>query len=226
MSERVFWMNFEKYLKLQIEKHPSVQPKDLVNSQYIRIVPMLEQVAERLQRDKMWEKSGKVCVIAIDGRAASGKSTLAKQLGEILEADIIHMDDFFLPIPLRTEERFQTPGGNVHYERFMEEVLPYLGKPQPFSYRKFDCSRMDYNGNIVVGTSKIRIVEGSYSCHPLFGRYADITVFSDVEPHEQSRRILQRNGEAMAEMFRTRWIPLEEQYFETYNISEKADLKL
>ena len=68
-------------------------------------------------------------IIAIDGRAASGKSTLAQQLGELLDADVIHMDDFFLPPSLRTKERLSEPGGNVHYERFAEEVpLLYTGK--------------------------------------------------------------------------------------------------
>ena len=30
--------------------------------------------------------------------------------------ELISMDDFFLPIPLRTKERLQSAGGNVHYE--------------------------------------------------------------------------------------------------------------
>ena len=62
---------------------------------------------------------------------------------------------------------------------------------------------MDYDGNCQVESIQFRIVEGSYSCHPLFGRYASLTVFMDVEPGEQMRRISLRNGEAMAEMFRT-----------------------
>ena len=37
-------------------------------------------------------------------------------------------------------------------------------------------------------------------------------------------RILKRNGEQMAEMFRTRWIPMEENYFAAFSIKEKADI--
>ena len=51
------------------------------------------------------EIPGEVKVIAIDGRCASGKSTLAQQLAGLTGAGIIHMDDFFLPRELRTEER-------------------------------------------------------------------------------------------------------------------------
>ena len=40
------------------------------------------------------EKGGRA-VIAIDGMAASGKSTLAARLAEELDGCVIHMDDFF-----------------------------------------------------------------------------------------------------------------------------------
>ena len=164
------------------------------------------------------------CVIAVDGPAASGKTTLAEMLKTLLPADVIHMDDFFLPIPLRTPERFAQPGGNVHYERFREEVLPCLRQPSAFSYRRFDCSVMDFRGERAVGTQPFRIVEGSYSIHPELGRYADITVFSQVAPDEQMARILRRSGPEKTERFRREWIPLEEAYFSAYEIKQKADL--
>ena len=36
-------------------------------------------------------------IIAIDGRCAAGKTTLAARLAKELGGDVIHMDDFFLP---------------------------------------------------------------------------------------------------------------------------------
>ena len=38
--------------------------------------------------------------------------------------------------------------------------------------------------------------------------------------------ILTRNGAEMAEVFRSKWIPLEEAYFQHDAIPEKADLRL
>ena len=191
----------------------------IVNRKWMRLLPVLQKTAEVISEKGM-------CIIAIDGRAASGKTTMAKALQEISGADIVQMDDFFLPLGLRTAERFRQPGGNVHSERFAAEVLPHLSENAPFSYRVFDCSRMDYNGVREIGEHPIRIVEGSYSCHPLFDRYADVTVFSDAEPEEQMVRIRKRNGEEMAEMFREKWIPLEEAYFQAYQIAEKVDIRL
>lgn len=165
-----------------------------------------------------------VHTIAIDGRCASGKSTLAERLAELTGGGVIHMDDFFLPVELRSKARAEEPGGNVHYERFMEEVLPHLKSGERFTYRRFDCHCMDYNGVREVAASRYRIVEGAYSHHPKLGDYADILVFSDVEAEEQLARIRERNGEEAAAQFKARWIPLEERYFEAYDIAGRADL--
>ncbi len=188
----------------------------IVNSKFIRLFPILEHIVSTCDKAP--------CVIAIDGRAASGKTTVAEQLKAVIGADIVQMDDFFLPPILRTAERLGSTGGNIHYERFIEEVLPYISKPDSFTYRIFDCSKMDYNGEKKIDNTHFRIVEGSYSTHPLFKAYADITVFSSVEPEEQMRRIVARNGEELAEMFKLKWIPFEEKYFTEFSVLQKADI--
>lgn len=191
----------------------------IVDARFIRLLPLLQK-ASQLQT------STSTKVIAIDGPAASGKSTMANDLKLVLGAGIIHMDDFFLPPVLRTEDRFEQPGGNVHYERFMEEVIPHLSNKTAFSYRRFDCHVMDYNGERFVDESEWRVVEGAYSLHPALGEYADLKVFSTVEPEEQMRRITQRNGAEMAERFRTAWIPMEEAYYEYYMIKSTCHLDI
>ena len=194
-------------------EHPAYR---IVNGYFACILPILMHL--RRHPDTR--------LIAIDGRAASGKSTRALLLAAVLEAPVIHMDDFFLPPALRTAERLRQPGGNVHHERFAQEVLPGLASGEAFTYRVFDCSRMDFHGLREIPAAPVRIVEGSYAHHPALGDYADLRVFSTVEEGEQMARILRRNGERMAEMFRSRWIPMEEAYFEAFDIREKADLVL
>lgn len=165
-----------------------------------------------------------VKVLAIDGRSAAGKSTLAEALSKITGAGLIHMDDFFLPPQLRTKERLEEAGGNVHYERFQEEVLTNIKNPNKFSYQRFDCSIMDYNLCREVAEGNWRIVEGSYSCHPILGEYMELCVFCDVSAEEQRRRIRQRNGVEKAKVFEAKWIPMEEYYFRTMQIKERANL--
>ncbi len=198
-------------------EHPAYR---VVDRRYIALIPLLKRLASMSQN----LRSPKV--IAIDGRAASGKTTLAKQLADILGAGIVHMDDFFLPPALRTPERLAEAGGNVHYERFIEQVLPHLKNNEAFTYPVFDCSKMSMDGERTVIAGSWRIVEGSYSHHPQAGNYMDLRVFCHVTAQEQMRRILARNGERMAQMFAERWIPMEEIYFKTYNVHDRADISM
>lgn len=192
-------------------EHPAYR---IVNRRFQCILPILMRLDSTTR------------VIAIDGRAASGKTTKAALLSAVLDAPVIHMDDFFLPPELRTDARLSCPGGNVHHERFAVEVLPHLASGEAFTYRVFDCGRMAFHGLREIPAAPIRIVEGSYAHHPTLGEYANLTVFADISPAMQMDRILRRNGEHMAEMFRTRWIPMEEQYIERFGVREGAALVL
>ena len=60
-------------------------------------------------------------LIAVDGRCASGKTTLASALERETGCNVIHMDHFFLRPEQRTKQRLEEPGGNVDYERFQED---------------------------------------------------------------------------------------------------------
>ena len=164
--------------------------------------------------------------IAIDGRCAAGKSTLAEYLAKQIGAGVVHMDDFYLPVELRTVERLKEPGGNVHYERFQEEVLPFLNLGREFSYRRFDCSSMELGELCQVKASRFTIVEGAYSCHPRLGKYMSLRIFLDVEPAVQRERILRRNGEERLQAFLQKWIPMEARYFPTYGLRAHADMVL
>lgn len=165
----------------------------------------------------------KMRIIAIDGRCAAGKTTLAARLAEELGGDVIHMDDFFLPPALRTPERRREPGGNVHYERFLTEVLPKLAAGEAFSYQRFDCSRMALGERIPVQNNGFVFVEGAYSCHPVLGEYMDRKVFLDIDRETQTKRIRRRNGEDRLQDFLQLWIPLEEAYFQAFSVEKKAD---
>lgn len=163
-------------------------------------------------------------VIAIDGRSAAGKTTLAVLLAEQYAAAVIHMDDFFLPPELRTPERMSEPGGNLHRERFVQEVLQPLRAGKPFDYRRFDCKKMAYGETVTVPPVPLYIVEGAYSCQPAFGAYMDLRVFCDITPKRQKERILLRNGAEGWQRFSERWIPMEERYFAAFPIREQADI--
>ena len=139
---------------------------------------------------------------------------------------MVHMDDFFLPVELRTAERLKEPGGNVHYERFLTEVTPHLNKGEAFTYQRFDCSRMKLGSRVYVPSSPIVIVEGAYSCHPILEDTMSLKVFVDVSSNMQLERIEKRNGLEKRKVFQEKWIPMEEVYFSAFQIMENADIIL
>lgn len=191
----------------------------LVRRELARLFPLLVRMAA-------FSETGEAKVVAVDGRAASGKTTLAARLAAVAGAGVAHMDDFFLPPELRTKERLALPGGNAHYERFLAEVLPRLRSKEAFSYGVFDCGKMALSGRREVAAAPWRVVEGAYCCHPRLGDYADIQVFSDIDKEEQLARVRAREGKEGALAYLSRWIPLEEAYFAAFGIRERADIVL
>ena len=189
----------------------------VVEAAYAQFLPLLVRL------DRLLRQGGPV-VLAIDGRCGSGKTTLAALLSTLYRCTAVHMDDFFLPPALRTPERLDEPGGNVHYERFLEEVAPRLHAGSSFVYRRFDCGRMALADAVSVAAAPLLLVEGSYALRPELRPFYDLTVFLTVSPEEQRRRILARDGAEQLERFCARWIPMEERYFAACTVQADSDL--
>ncbi len=163
-------------------------------------------------------------VIAIDGGSASGKTTLAEIIAGVYDAAVFHMDDFFLPPERKTPLRLSEPGGNVDYERFNSEVMAGLRSGGSFAYRKYDCKTGTLGEPQAAHPQPVNIIEGAYSMHPVLADRYDLTIFLDIDTAEQSRRIMQRNGEAMHRRFMQEWVPLENRYFDALDVSRRCDL--
>ena len=162
-------------------------------------------------------------LIAIDGMCGSGKSTLGTFLAKELHASLFHMDDFFLQPHQRTEERLAEPGGNVDYKRFKDEVLDHVADADGVTFRPFSCKEWRLAEEaITIPYNDIVIIEGSYSHHPYFKNEYNVKIFLEISKEEQKKRIVSRDGEAIWPMFETKWIPMENRYFETFKIKEKS----
>ncbi len=162
-------------------------------------------------------------IIAVDGRCGAGKTTFTDKLSQKLDCNIIHMDDFFLRSEQRTEERYKEPGGNVDYERIIAEVVNPLINKQEVIYRPFDCKTMSFADEVRLLPKHITIIEGSYSCHPKLIDMYNFKVFVTISEQTQIDRIRKRNGEEKLKMFVDKWIPLEEMYFETFQVEALCD---
>lgn len=152
----------------------------IIDSRLMRLLQLLQRIAAEEKRP---------LVIAIDGRAASGKTIAAEQLRFILGGSAIHMDDFFLPVSLRTAERFAGA-----WRQCALRALLRGGSPETCARRTLCIPDVQLrkagvrwlprgSGAAVLYRRRL------YSSHPVFGDYADIKAFSDIGYDEQITRI-------------------------------------
>lgn len=165
-------------------------------------------------------------LVAIDGRAGSGKTVLSRFLEERYECNVFHMDDFFLRPSQRTPERLNEVGGNVDYERFRSEILKPLIEGRTVEYRAFSCNTWTLGKPSFIPPRRLNIVEGAYSMHPYFGNVWNLRLFMDIDPEEQMRTVMRRNGEEKWRLFRDVWIPKEEAYLSRFGVRESCSAVL
>lgn len=176
---------------------------------------LLTEIYEHTER-------GERVILAIDGRCGAGKSTLASALADKLGASLFHTDDFHLPRSMRSEKRLAEPGGNLHRERFLSEVLIPLSEGRDVKYRKYNCKNGKLSRPIAVKSNQISIIEGSYSLHPELRPYYTLTVFCDVPEDLRRARLEKREGERVGDFYE-KWIPLEEKYIAELGVIEFCD---
>lgn len=188
----------------------------LLKKEYALFLPLFAKLDAMMQKGRV--------ILAVEGGSASGKTTLAGLLQQVYDATVFHMDDFFLRPEQRTPERFAEPGGNVDRERFQEEVLQPFGRGEAILYRPFDCRTFSLGEPVRVEPGKLVVVEGAYSMHPELRKYYDVSLFLDVSPVLQRKRIKKRNSPELAKRFFEEWIPMEQRYFEELKIKEQCDM--
>jgi uridine kinase len=154
-------------------------------------------------------------VVAIDGRSASGKTTLALWLAAELGATLVHMDDFYrdMPEPARWLLR---PAQGVEqffdWQRLRREALEPLSRGHAVSYRGYDW---DAGGGLsaehhVVEAAAVVILEGVYAARPELDDLVHLRVLVDASPERRARRRLERADHQGLE---ARWDAAEEFYF-------------
>ena len=162
-------------------------------------------------------------IIAIDGPSGSGKTEFAKSISKTFDCNVFHMDDFFLPHERKTPERLATPGGNVDWERFKEQVMDKITTGEEFTYDIYHCKTGDITKSKVVKPKRLNIVEGVYSMHPELIDNYEYKIFFDVSREKQLERILHRSSEKVLQKYINDWIPLEDAYFKAYKGRRVAD---
>ncbi len=165
-------------------------------------------------------------IIAFDGPCASGKTTLAQYIADVLGLCQVHIDDFFLRPEQIKPERYAQPGGNIDWERFREEALLPLQAGRPFAYRPLDWKTHQLTAPKMITPTPVSIVEGVYSMHPSLRDQYTLAIFVEASLATRRGRLLRRNGEAMLARFDAEWIPREELYFASCGVRDACQVRI
>lgn len=178
-----------------------------------------------LNRVLALQESGKLPIVLIDGRAASGKSQFAKDLSEAYfqvdkqAARVIHMDDLY-------------PGWNGLAEGsvyLLTNILLPLANSRSANWQVWNW-RKNHRGAEEPGNGRrefaggtLLIVEGCGSISRLSSTNSDFQIWIDADDAARKERFSKRDSGKFDEYFGI-WSAQEDEYYEREKSKELAEL--
>ena len=151
--------------------------------------------------------------VGIDGKGASGKTTLAAAVAAVLGAAVVvHVDDFARP-SVETWER----------DRFVAQVLAPLVAGRTARYERWDWGSDASAGWAAVPVGVPVVVEGVSSTDVRLGVPWDVTLWVDAPYEVRLARALARDGEGMQEQWVGAWMPAEDAYEAAQRPQDRVD---
>ncbi|RJX24635.1 MAG: hypothetical protein C4537_06155 [Acholeplasma sp.] len=147
-------------------------------------------------------------VIAIDGDAASGKTTFSQQFANNPLIWIVSMDHFYLPL----DQRMDAVGGHMDYDKLIQGVFIPHSHHQSMHYTWYDPHTTKIIQDIHLAYRPIIILEGAYSCHPKLRQWITLSAMFTINDELQRTRIIQRSNQVTYDKFHDIWIPKEKNY--------------
>ena len=126
-------------------------------------------------------------VIAIDGPAGSGKTTLSKQLAaDIADVEIIHIDDLYQGWSDAFSARLAAS--------VISQILVPISKRIDFSYEIYDWRSNKFHKSKVIPKNKIYILDGVSAGQSQFRPYISKIIWLEISDEIGLSRVLQRDG--------------------------------
>jgi hypothetical protein len=141
-------------------------------------------------------RCGSVRVVAVDGGAAAGKTSLTAGLAARLpDTAVLHLDDLL-----------DGWSGQFDYrERLQSEVLAPLASGRPAGYQRYDWVLGRFAERVAVPRAGYLFVEGVsaiWGCSP----YWSVGIFLDVPRAERERRWIARDGAPRDGVLQPEWV--------------------
>jgi uridine kinase len=182
---------------------------------------VVEEIRRRLEgRDRP-------LVVAVDGRAGTGKSTLAAELRAFVDITLIEGDDFYAG-GTATEWDVMTPAEKaahcIDWRRLRAEALEPLLEGRTATWQPWDWAA-DRNANgepVQRNPAPVIVIEGVYSARPELSDLIDLTVLVDVPSAERHKQLVGREGGL--DEWHLRWAEAERYYFTEVQPASTFDL--
>jgi phosphoribulokinase len=165
--------------------------------------------------------------VGIDGQGGAGKSTLARELVEVLplRTAIVQGDDFYSEIPDDERALLSPEEGYERYfdwHRLKSEVLASIeDRAAALRYRKYDWDSGALGNWADIPMPEVVIVEGVYTLRAALRAAFDITVF--VQAGEAARIARQVARAENSSEWIDRWIAAEDYYVARERPWDRAD---
>jgi uridine kinase len=159
-------------------------------------------------------------IIAIDGPAGAGKTTLAEHLVAALslkyKCTTIHMDNLY--------HGWSTPFDS-HFTDALIGLTESHRAGTPLSLSKYDWRNGRYLEAEKIPASNLLILEGVASTHHLIRASITAAIWIEIEPKIGLERVLSRDGQSISQEM-DQWLELQEQHFAAEESEKGADFVL
>ncbi|HJQ91655.1 MAG TPA: hypothetical protein VJ950_08100 [Acidimicrobiia bacterium] len=168
-------------------------------------------------------------LVALDGRSAAGKSTLAGEVAPLVGAVVIDGDDFYSGGTAATWDAMSAAEKANHCVdwRRQRPVLEKLAIGVAATWHPYDWEAD--NGSlaatpVVCEPAPVIILDGVYSARPELADLFDLRVLLDAPATLRRAQLIQREGEGYREEWNARWDEAEQWYFGKVMPPESFDL--
>jgi uridine kinase len=153
-------------------------------------------------------------LVAVDGPAGSGKTTLAAGVAALTGAQVVHMDDLM--------DGWDGMAGTG--EQLVSIVAP-LTSGASGRYRHYNWLEGRFDRTVDVPPAPWLVVEGVGAGNPVIAAHVTVLVWVEADDDLRLARGLARDGLAMEDHWR-QWMRAEPGFFAAQRTAERADLRV